>query len=385
MSTKLNSIQEIIEDIRNGKMVILIDDEDRENEGDVILAADFITPVAINFMATHARGLICLALEAKQIDRLGLPMMVGDDRNNSPNKTAFTVSIEAAHGVSTGISAADRAHTIRVASSPRATPQDIIMPGHIFPIRAQRGGVLKRAGHTEASVDLARLAGLNSAAVICEVIKPDGSMARLPDLIEFSKEHNIKIGTIEDLIRYRLENETLIEEVTKSNIENKHGLFTMRVFKNLLDNSHSLVLQKGEIKKNEPTMVRVHVENILSDVFASTKHASSLPLDAAMEALGKCDCGVLVYLRKEGFSSHLSTDASQNTHTDSGRPKMDPREYGIGAQILHHLGIRKINLLANQSVSKVVGLKGFGLEIEKVISLDIHSEEEESFLSAFKH
>ncbi len=381
----LNSIQEIIDDIRNGKMVILIDDEDRENEGDVILAADFITPTAINFMATHARGLICLALEPKQIDRLGLPLMVGDDRNHSPNKTAFTVSIEAAKGVSTGISAADRAHTIRVASNPRATAQDIIMPGHIFPIRAQAGGVLKRAGHTEASVDLARLAGLNSSAVICEVIKPDGSMARLSDLMEFSKEHNIKIGTIEDLIRYRLENETLIEEVAKSNIENAHGLFTMRVFKNLLDNSQSVVLQKGDIKPDQATLVRVHVENILSDVFNSSAHASALPLHSALEALGKCDCGVLVYLRKEGQSSVLSHEASKSPAEPQARAKMDPREYGIGAQILHHLGVRKIHLLAHQSVSKVVGIKGFGLEIEKVISLDGNATGEEPFLSAFRH
>lgn len=380
---KLNAINEIIDDIRNGKMVILIDDEDRENEGDVILAADFVTPTAINFMATHARGLICLALEANQIDRLGLPLMVGDDRNHSPNKTAFTVSIEAAYGVSTGISASDRAHTIRVASNPRANPQDIIMPGHIFPIRAQRGGVLKRAGHTEASVDLARLAGLNSAAVICEVIKPDGSMARLPDLLDFAKTHNIKMGTIEDLIRYRLENETLIEEVTKTNIENQFGLFTVRIFKNVLDNSHSLVLQKGEIKENEATLVRVHVENILADVFASGKHESSLPLNSAMESLSKCDCGVLVYLRKEGFSSLLHQESEKAGNVP--RPKMDPREYGIGAQILHHLGVRKIHLLANQSVNKVVGLKGFGLEIEKVISLNESLIGDEPFLSAFKH
>lgn len=381
---KLNSIQEIIDDIRNGKMVILIDDEDRENEGDVILAADFVTPTAINFMATHARGLICLALEATQIDRLGLPLMVGDDKNYSPNKTAFTVSIEASKGVSTGISASDRAHTIRVASSPRATPQDIIMPGHVFPIRAQRGGVLKRAGHTEASVDLARLAGLNSAAVICEVIKPDGTMSRLPDLIQFSKEHDIKIGTIEDLIRYRLENETLIEEVAKTNIENEYGLFTMRVFKNLLDNSQSLVLQKGEVKPNEATTVRVHVENILSDVFNSQKHVSSISLNAAMEILGKCESGVLVYLRKEGLSSLLMQEVKSQT-PENVRPKMDPREYGIGAQILHHLGVRKIHLLAHQSVSKVVGLKGFGLEVEKVISIEGIESGDEPFLSAFKH
>jgi 3,4-dihydroxy 2-butanone 4-phosphate synthase / GTP cyclohydrolase II len=387
---KLNTIQEIIDDIRNGKMVILIDDEDRENEGDVILAADFVTPSAINFMATEARGLICLALEAPQIDRLGLPLMVGDERNHSPNKTAFTVSIEAAQGVSTGISAADRAHTIRVAANPRSTHQDIIMPGHIFPIRAQRGGVLKRAGHTEASVDLAKLAGLNSAAVICEVMKPDGSMARLPDLIEFAQIHKIKIGTIEDLIRYRLENETLIEEVAKSNVENTHGIFTMRVFKNLLDNSQSVVMQKGEVKKGQPTVVRVHVENILSDVFNSAKHQPTISLDMALEYLGQSDCGVLVYLRKEGLNSLLPLDVTSSLNTEARAVKMDPREHGIGAQILRYLGVSTIHLLANNSVSKVVGLKGFGLEIEKVVTpesiSEVIGEDQDEFLSGFfKH
>ncbi|MCB0350214.1 MAG: 3,4-dihydroxy-2-butanone-4-phosphate synthase, partial [Bdellovibrionales bacterium] len=208
----MNSITEIIEDIRSGKMVILVDDENRENEGDLILAADFITPQAVNFMATEARGLICLSLSKEQIARLGLSLMVKDDHNYSPNKTAFTVSIEAASGVSTGISAADRSHTIRVASNPLAKPSDVITPGHIFPIIAQSGGVLKRAGHTEASVDLARLAGLNSAAVICEIMNPDGTMARVDELKAFASKHNIKIGTIEDLIKYRLENESFVEE-----------------------------------------------------------------------------------------------------------------------------------------------------------------------------
>ncbi|MCB9072133.1 MAG: 3,4-dihydroxy-2-butanone-4-phosphate synthase [Bdellovibrionaceae bacterium] len=389
---KLNSIQEIIDDIRNGKMVILIDDEDRENEGDVILAADFVTPAAINFMATEARGLICLALEAQQIDRLGLPLMVGDERNHSPNKTAFTVSIEAAKGVSTGISAADRAHTIRVASNPRASHHDVIMPGHIFPIRAQRGGVIQRAGHTEASVDLARMAGLNPAAVICEVMKPDGSMARLPDLVDFASKHNIKIGTIEDLIRYRLEMETLVEEIAKSNIQNKHGMFTVRVFKNLLDNSQSVVLQKGEPKPNQPTVVRMHVENILADVFKSEHHQPTISLDAALEFLGKSDCGILVYLRKEGLNSLLPLDLNNNTSSgDSRALKMDPREHGIGAQILRHLGVTKIHLLASGSVSKVVGIKGFGLEIEKVVTPEnieavASDDQQDAFLSAFlKH
>lgn len=364
---KLNPTHEIIEDIRNGKMVILIDDEDRENEGDLILAADFVTPAAVNFMVCEARGLVCLALEAQQIDRLGLPLMVGDDSNNSPNKTAFTVSIEAAQGVSTGISVSDRAHTIRVASNPRARSSDIIMPGHIFPIKAQNGGVLKRAGHTEASVDLARLAGLNPAAVICEIMKPDGSMARMPDLMEFAKIHNIKIGTIEDLIRYRLQNETLVEEVAQTHFESETlKNCTVRVFKNILDNSQSIVIQKGRIKPNEPTLVRVHVENVLADVFDSHYQQSGMSLSHALETINQVDSGVLLYLRKEGASSILAGTLQNN----SAPVKMDPRDHGIGAQILHKLGVKRIHLMASKVTTKVVGLKGFGLEIEKVVTPD---------------
>jgi 3,4-dihydroxy 2-butanone 4-phosphate synthase / GTP cyclohydrolase II len=384
---KMNSIQEIIDDIRNGKMVILIDDEDRENEGDLILAADFVTPDAINFMATQARGLICLSLEPQQIDRLGLPLMVGDERNHSPNKTAFTVSIEAADGVSTGISASDRSHTIRVASNPKARPQDIIMPGHIFPIRAQKGGVLKRAGHTEASVDLARLAGLNPAAVICEVMKNDGTMARLPDLLDFAKQHNLKIGTIEELIRYRLENETLIEEVSSGPIETQFGLFQMRVFKNCLDQSHSFVLQKGFIEKNQPTMVRVHVENSWGDLILSPDSQKGLHYKKALQLMSESSCGVFVYLRKEGAQSSIAKwrpgQGSQGTQA-----KMDPREYGIGAQILRELGIGRIHLLGSQKNAKVVGLKGFGLEIEKIVTIDTtendrDDQQHESFFTSF--
>lgn len=364
---KMNPIGEIIDDIRNGKMVILIDDEDRENEGDIILAADFVTPAAVNFMVCEARGLVCLALEAQQIDRLGLPLMVGEDYNNSPNKTAFTVSIEAATGVSTGISASDRAHTIRVASNPRARSADVIMPGHVFPIRAQNGGVLKRAGHTEASVDLARLAGLNPAAVICEIMKPDGTMARMPDLVEFAHRFNIKIGTIEDLIRYRVHNETLVEQIAQTPFQSEtlKGC-TVKVFKNLLDNSQSIVIQKGEIQPDEPTLVRVHVENILADVFDSHYMQSGLGLSQALESISQVESGVLLYLRKEGASSLLAGTLQNN----SAAPKMDPRDYGIGAQILRKLGIKRIHLLASKGTAKVVGLKGFGLEIEKVVTPD---------------
>lgn len=364
---KMNPIGEIIDDIRNGKMVILIDDEDRENEGDIILAADFVTPAAVNFMVCEARGLVCLALEAQQIDRLGLPLMVGEDYNNSPNKTAFTVSIEAATGVSTGISASDRAHTIRVASNPRARSSDVIMPGHVFPIRAQNGGVLKRAGHTEASVDLARLAGLNPAAVICEIMKPDGTMARMPDLVEFAERFGIKIGTIEDLIRYRVHNETLVEQVAQTPFQSEtlKGC-VVKVFKNLLDNSQSIVIQKGEIRHDEPTLVRVHVENILADVFDSHYMQSGMGLSQALESIGAVECGVLLYLRKEGASSPLAGTLQNQTTS----PKMDPRDYGIGAQILRKLGIKRIHLMASKGTQKVVGLKGFGLEIEQVITPD---------------
>lgn len=374
---KMNAIPEIIEDIRNGKMVILIDDEDRENEGDIILAADFVTPDAINFMAVQARGLICLALEAQQIDRLGLPLMVGDERNMSPNKTAFTVSIEAAEGVSTGISASDRARTIRVASNPNSRAKDIIMPGHVFPIRAQQGGVLKRAGHTEASVDLAKLAGLTPAAVICEVMKADGTMARLPDLISFAEEHNLKIGTIEELIRYQLENETLVEEQSSAPFESTFGKFKMRVFKNLLDDSHSVVLQKGEIDPERPTLVRVHVENIFSDALRGVRATPSVTLEKALEVIGQAESGVFLYLRKEGMESQV---AQWSLQEGSHPPiKMDPREYGIGAQILRQLGIGKLHLLASHNTSKTVGLKGFGLEIEQIVSLDSEQNNNDEF------
>lgn len=370
MKTKLDGITEIIEDIRNGKMVILIDDEDRENEGDIILAADFVTPDAINFMATEARGLICLALQSDQIDRLSLPLMVGDEKNHSPNKTAFTVSIEASVGVSTGISASDRAHTIRVASNPKAKPSDVIMPGHVFPIRAQKGGVLKRAGHTEASVDLAKLAGLNSAAVICEIMKADGTMARLPDLMEFAAKHNIKIGTIEDLIRYRLETETLVREVASSEFPSDFGEdLKVRVFENQLDHSQSLVIQKGEISEDQPTLVRVHVENILGDALGGKAFKPHLSLESAVRFISEQESGVLLYLRKEGENSLFANMV--NSKKETTRPqKMDPRDYGIGAQVLRSLGVRRIHLLVNKPMTKVIGLKGFGLEIEEVISVN---------------
>ncbi len=363
----MHSASELIEDIRNGKMVILVDDEDRENEGDIVLAADFVTPELVNFMAKEARGLICLALNAEQIERLGIPLMVGPRSNNSPNKTAFTVSIEASQGVSTGISAADRAHTIRVASSPNAEPNDVIMPGHVFPIRAQKGGVLRRAGHTEGSVDLAKLAGLNPAAVICEIMKEDGSMARFPDLKVFAEKFNLKIGSIEDLISYRLENETFVKLVAEAPLQNPFSNdFRVKIYKNVLDGSENIVIQKGEIKKDQPIMTRVQVENVLGDVFRAGGYDSSSRIHSILESMSEEESSVFVYLRKEGLNSVISEHVNSFGMPRKER-KMDPREYGIGAQILRSLGVGKIRLISKEMPTNI-GLKGFGLEIVEVIS-----------------
>lgn len=369
----MHSPRELIEDIRNGKMVILVDDEDRENEGDIVLAADFVTPELINFMAKEARGLICLALTAEQIEALGIPLMVGPRTNNSPNKTAFTVSIEAATGVSTGISAADRSHTIRVASNPNAEPADVIMPGHVFPIRAQNGGVLKRAGHTEGSVDLAKLAGLNPAAVICEIMKEDGTMARLPDLKGFAEKFDLKIGTIEDLISYRLETETFVKEVANEPLPNPFGDdFRVRVFKNILDNSENIVIQKGDIQREKPTLTRVQVENVLGDVFRSGEYDSASRIHSILEAMAEQESAVFVYLRKEGLASVISEQVNAFKVKQSPK-KMDPREYGIGAQILRALGVGKMILVSKEKPTNI-GLKGFGLEIVGVAKADGKSE-----------
>lgn len=374
----MHSARELIEDIRNGKMVILVDDEDRENEGDIVLAADFVTPEMVNFMAKEARGLICLALTAEQIENLGIPLMVGNAKNHSPNKTAFTVSIEASKGVSTGISAADRAHTIRVAASPNAEPQDVIMPGHVFPIRAQKGGVLKRAGHTEGSVDLAKLAGLNPAAVICEIMKEDGTMARLPDLKEFAEKFDLKIGTIEDLISYRLENETFIKEVASDKLPNPFSEdFQVKVFKNVLDGSENIVIQKGNIHPQEPTFVRVQVENVLGDVFRGGRFDTGSRIHDILQQMSQQKSGVFVYLRKEGLSSIISEQVQAFNEVPKAVQKMDPREYGIGAQILRALGVGKIHLVSRRAPQNI-GLKGFGLEIVSVSSTENETQATDS-------
>lgn len=359
---KLHSVHELIEDIKLGKMVILVDDEDRENEGDLVMAADYVTPDKVNFMAREGRGLICLSLTAAQIQRLKLPLMVKDDRNSSPNKTAFTVSIEAAKGVSTGISAADRALTIKVASNPTAKAEDVIVPGHIFPIQAQDGGVLKRAGHTEASVDLVRMSGLNPAAVICEIMNPDGTMARSPELMAFAKEFDIKIGTIESLIRYRIQTETFVVERVNVPLQTRYGSdFRIHLFENILDGREHVAIVKGDVQTSDPVLVRVQGENLTGDVFGCQISKSHEFLESSLRQLAEVDRGVLVYLRLESLKDRL---LSMNESLEQpGDPLMsDERDYGIGAQILRALGLSKIILLSNNP-SKRVGLKGYGLEI----------------------
>lgn len=369
---EFNTIPELIEDIRLGKMVILVDDEDRENEGDLILATDFVTTEAINFMIVEARGLVCLTLTQQQIERLQLPQMVRDEMNFAPNKTAFTVSIEAAHGISTGISAADRAHTCKVAASPQAKPSDIHMPGHIFPIKAQQGGVLKRAGHTEASVDLARMAGLNPAAVICEVMNPDGTMARVKDLREFAQKHNMKIGTIVDLIAYRLANETLVEEVSTIDLPASFGEgMKARVFRSTVDGVEHLVIQKGELHKDEPTLVRVHVDNFTRD-FMSLAQKNASTANEAMRLLKNEKSGAFVLLRGNNRTSGLTQEIQALAGIEDlspTTPLMDERDYGIGAQILRQLGLNKIRLLTNKPEKKV-GLKAFDIEIVEIVGME---------------
>jgi 3,4-dihydroxy 2-butanone 4-phosphate synthase/GTP cyclohydrolase II len=354
---ELNSIPELLEDIRAGRMVILVDDEDRENEGDLIVASDYVTPQIVNFMAGEARGLICLALPSEQIERLGLPLMVKEDHNRCANRTAFTVSIEAASGVSTGISAADRAHTIKVASNPAAKPADVIVPGHIFPIRAQVGGVLKRAGHTEASVDLVRMAGLNPAAAICEIMNPDGTMARLPELCVFAKRHGLKIGSIEALINYRIQTETFVDEVSRYPLASPLGKnFEVRVFFDHIEGREHLALVKGYLPSEDPVLVRVHSQCVLGDVFACQNIRSGDFLRAAMQAIDEEGRGVVLYLCN-----------SQSMR--QGGPA-DDRDYGVGAQILRALGLHKIRLLTNNP-AKRVGLKGYGIEITETVPLKV--------------
>ena len=351
---------EIVAELKAGRMVILVDEEDRENEGDLVMAAEHITPEAINFMAKHGRGLICLTLTEERCRKLGLAQMA---RNNKTQYgTAFTVSIEAAEGVTTGISAADRARTIQVAVAKNTTPDDIVQPGHVFPITAREGGVLVRAGHTEAGCDLAGMAGLQPASVICEIMNDDGTMARLPELIDFAREHGLKIGTIADLIHYRAGSEKLVERVTSKNISTAHGEFTMHAYVDRASGATHLVLVKGSIPVGGETLVRVHEPLSVLDFLDPGSKQQSFSIDEAQAALAKNGHGVIVLMhRPEDGEALLARLSGQNKNSPRAQSKWDPRTYGIGAQILRDLGVTKMRLLS--SPRRMPSMTGFDLEV----------------------
>jgi 3,4-dihydroxy 2-butanone 4-phosphate synthase/GTP cyclohydrolase II len=383
-------IEEAIEDIRAGRMVVVCDDEDRENEGDLVMAAQFITPEAINFMAMHARGLICLALTPERCDELGLDLMAA--KNESPFETAFTVSIEAREGVTTGISAADRARTIQVAIDPASSPRDLVQPGHVFPLKAKPGGVLERTGQTEASVDLARLAGLNPSGVICEVMNDDGTMARVKDLVPYCKQHGLKMVTVADLIAYRRIHDRLVERVVETRLPTKYGEFTAVGYRSLLDDKHHVAMVKGEVSGEADVLVRVHSECLTGDVFHSMRCDCGEQLESALAQIEREGRGVLLYLAQEGRGIGLLNKLRAYKLQDGGLDTVDAnlalglpvdlRDYGIGAQILTDLGLTSIRILTNNP-KKIRGLEGYGLSVSDQVPI-VHESNphNEAYLAA---
>ncbi|MEC7733178.1 MAG: bifunctional 3,4-dihydroxy-2-butanone-4-phosphate synthase/GTP cyclohydrolase II [Chloroflexota bacterium] len=384
----LSKIEEAIDDIKNGKMVIVIDDEDRENEGDLTMAAEMVTPEAINFMATYGRGLICVPMLGDQLDRLNLPLMVSN--NTASLSTAFTVSVDSLIGTTTGISASDRSDTIKALINEDTKPEDLGRPGHIFPLRYVDGGVLKRTGQTEASIDLCRLAGLEEAAVICEIMADDGNMARMPQLEDFAEQHDVKIVSVEDLIAYRRMHERLIERVAEARVPTEYGEFRAVSYSSVVDVQEHVAFVKGDIKDNEPALVRVHSECLTGDVFGSKRCDCGYQVQLALEAIEKYGSGVLLYMRQEGrgigIHNKLKAYALQDEGYDTVEANVmlgfapDPRQYGIGAQILADLGVQKMKLLTNNP-TKRVGLEGFGLEVvERVPIIAPHTEENSKYM-----
>jgi 3,4-dihydroxy 2-butanone 4-phosphate synthase/GTP cyclohydrolase II len=377
MSRPFATIDEAIEEIRAGRMVVVCDDEDRENEGDLTLAAQFATPEAINFMAKEGRGLICLALPPERCDELGLDLMAA--KNESPFETAFTVSIEAREGVTTGISAADRARTVQVAIDPSSAPRDLVQPGHVFPLKAKPGGVLERTGQTEAAVDLARLAGLNPAGVICEVMNDDGTMARVPDLVGYCERHGLKMITVADLIAYRRKHDKLVERVVATRLPTAFGEFAVVGYRSLVDDKHHVAMVKGEVSGVEDVLVRVHSECLTGDVFHSLRCDCGEQLESALAMIEREGCGVLLYLAQEGRGIGLLNKLKAYNLQDQGLDTVDAnlelglpvdlRDYGIGAQILADLGLSSIRILTNNP-KKIRGLEGYGLSVTAQLPIE---------------